>query len=97
MRFEDGGRLILYFTPEQPVCDRCRPRVHEIYAQKLVASSQADIEWARMWTTCQRCAGTVATDVLCTNSDCVIFFRRKRAQKDAEEASKTLSRFDVSW
>lgn len=82
---------------KQPVCDRCKPRVHQIYASKLHASNQADVEWARMWTTCQRCAGTVASDVLCSNADCVIYFRRKRAQKDAEEASKTLSRFDVAW
>lgn len=82
---------------KQPVCDRCKHRVHEIYASKLHASSMADVEWARMWTTCQRCAGTVASDVLCSNADCVIYFRRKRAQKDAEEASKTLARFDVSW
>jgi DNA polymerase delta subunit 1 len=81
----------------KPVCDRCKHRVHTIYAAKLQASSRADQEWARMWTTCQRCAGTVATDVLCSNADCVIYFRRKRAQKDAEDASKTLARFDVAW
>lgn len=83
--------------PKQPVCDRCKHKVHQIYAAKLHASNAADREWARMWTTCQRCAGTVASDVLCSNSDCVIYFRRKRAQKDAEEAAKTLSRFDVAW
>ncbi|THH28571.1 hypothetical protein EUX98_g5609 [Antrodiella citrinella] len=33
-------------------------------------------------------------DVLCTSKDCPIFYMRKKAQKDVEDANNTLERFD---
>ncbi|PSR90585.1 hypothetical protein PHLCEN_2v4878 [Hermanssonia centrifuga] len=33
-------------------------------------------------------------DVLCTSRDCPIFYMRKKAQKDVEDASAVLERFD---
>jgi hypothetical protein len=34
-------------------------------------------------------------DVLCTSKDCPIFYMRKKAQKDVEDAVNTLERFDA--
>jgi hypothetical protein len=37
-------------------------------------------------------------DVLCTSKDCPIFYMRKKAQKDVEDATAVLERFDMdSW
>lgn len=36
----------------------------------------------------------VLQDVLCTSKDCPIFYMRKKAQKDVEDAVNTLERFD---
>jgi DNA polymerase delta subunit 1 len=33
-------------------------------------------------------------DVLCTSKDCPIFYMRKKAQKDVEDANAVLERFD---
>ena len=33
-------------------------------------------------------------DVLCTSRDCPIFYMRKKAQKDVEDATVVLERFD---
>ena len=33
-------------------------------------------------------------DVLCTSRDCPIFYMRKKAQKDVEDGSAVLERFD---
>jgi DNA polymerase delta subunit 1 len=33
-------------------------------------------------------------DVLCTSKDCPIFYMRKKAQKDVEDAAAILERFD---
>jgi DNA polymerase delta subunit 1 len=33
-------------------------------------------------------------DVLCTSKDCPIFYMRKKAQKDVEDAVTMLERFD---
>ena len=34
-------------------------------------------------------------DVLCTSKDCPIFYMRKKAQKDVEDAVAMLERFDL--
>jgi DNA polymerase delta subunit 1 len=60
-------------------------------------ASTLEEEFARLWTGCQRCSGTVTQDVLCSNSDCPAFYSRRRAQKDVEEAERVLSRFDTTW
>ncbi|KAN0061513.1 DNA-directed DNA polymerase delta [Thecaphora frezii] len=80
-----------------PVCKNCRPRVAELYHEKLSRASALEVEFARLWTCCQRCQGSLAQDVLCTNKDCPIFFKRKRAQKDVEDAVKVVERFDTAW
>ncbi|KDN38570.1 hypothetical protein K437DRAFT_259358 [Tilletiaria anomala UBC 951] len=81
-----------------PVCNNCLPRINEIYHDKMAKASSLEVEFARLWTCCQRCQGSLAQDVICSNKDCPIFFKRKRAQKDCEEAVKVLERFDVrSW
>ncbi|KAJ3019409.1 DNA-directed DNA polymerase delta [Thoreauomyces humboldtii] len=36
-------------------------------------------------------------DVICTASDCPIFYMRKKAQKDMGDAAATLQRFDYAW
>ena len=81
-----------------PVCNNCLPRIADIYHDKMAKASTLEVEFARLWTCCQRCQGSLAQDVICTNKDCPIFFKRKRAQKDCEEAVKVLDRFDShSW
>lgn len=40
----------------------------------------------------QRCQGSLHQDVLCSASDCVVFYRRKKAQRDTSEAFTTLER-----
>ena len=47
-----------------------------------------------LWTQCQRCQGSLHTDVLCTSRDCPIFYRRKKVQKDLQEAQAQLERFE---
>ncbi|KAI0295971.1 hypothetical protein BC826DRAFT_1006478 [Russula brevipes] len=68
------------------VCDNCRPRISELY--------QKQVKFARLWTQCQRCQGSLHQDVLCTSRDCPIFYMRKKAQKDVEDGVAMLERFD---
>jgi DNA polymerase delta subunit 1 len=48
----------------------------------------------KLWTCCQRCQGSFHQDILCTNRDCPIFYKRKKVQKDLKDAHDALSRFD---
>ncbi|KAH7105874.1 DNA polymerase family B-domain-containing protein [Auriculariales sp. MPI-PUGE-AT-0066] len=64
---------------------------------QCASTSSLQVAFARLWTQCQRCQGSLHQDVLCSNKDCPIFYRRKKAQKDVEEAVNVLDRFDGDW
>ncbi|KAF8998547.1 DNA polymerase family B-domain-containing protein [Cyathus striatus] len=80
------------------VCNNCRPRIGELYQKQVLATSHMQVRYSRLWTQCQRCQGSLHQDVLCTSKDCPIFYMRKKAQKDVEDSTAVLERFDNdSW
>ncbi|KAH6916141.1 delta DNA polymerase [Coprinopsis sp. MPI-PUGE-AT-0042] len=76
------------------VCNNCINRIPELYQKQVLSSSELQVRFARLWTQCQRCQGSLHQDVLCTSKDCPIFYMRKKAQKDVEDANTLLARFD---
>ncbi|PCH44386.1 delta DNA polymerase [Wolfiporia cocos MD-104 SS10] len=76
------------------VCNNCRPRLGELYQKQVTTASEYQVRFSRLWTQCQRCQGSLHQDVLCSSKDCPIFYMRKKAQKDVEDANTTLERFD---
>ncbi|CEL61853.1 DNA polymerase delta subunit 1 [Rhizoctonia solani AG-1 IB] len=80
------------------VCNNCRPRLMELYYKQSRQTSDLQVAFARLWTQCQRCQGSLHQEVLCTSKDCPIFYMRKKAQKDVEESVAVLDRFtDETW
>ncbi|KAG8866794.1 DNA-directed DNA polymerase delta [Serendipita sp. 405] len=80
--------------PNGAVCDNCRPRLGELYQKHVGQCSKKQVAFARLWTQCQRCQGSLHLDVLCTSKDCPIFYMRKKAQRDVSEAETTMERFE---
>uniref|UniRef100_A0A0W0F7R7 DNA polymerase n=1 Tax=Moniliophthora roreri TaxID=221103 RepID=A0A0W0F7R7_MONRR len=80
---------------EGAVCNNCRPRLPELYQRQVSQASELQVRFSRLWTQCQRCQGSLHQDVLCTSKDCPIFYMRKKAQKDVEDANAVLERFDT--
>eukprot|EP00898_Chlorokybus_atmophyticus_P007411 jgi/Chlat1/7671/Chrsp64S09160 len=78
---------------EQTLCRHCRQRESELYYKSLRSVNELEDQFARLWTQCQRCQGSLHQDVLCTSRDCPIFYRRKKVQKDLGEAQGQLARF----
>ncbi|KAF9477762.1 hypothetical protein BDN70DRAFT_880775 [Pholiota conissans] len=76
------------------LCKNCRPRMQELYQKQVTSTSALQVRFSRLWTQCQRCQGSLHQDVLCTSKDCPIFYMRKKAQKDVEDANAVLERFD---
>lgn len=76
------------------VCNNCRPKIGELFQKQVTTASELQVRFSRLWTQCQRCQGSLHQDVLCTSKDCPIFYMRKKAQKDVEDANTTLERFD---
>ncbi|KDE06028.1 DNA polymerase delta catalytic subunit, variant [Microbotryum lychnidis-dioicae p1A1 Lamole] len=83
--------------PNKAVCENCAPRTAELYAKQLNITTAHETAYARLWTQCQRCQGSLVQDVLCTSKDCPIFYMRKKAQKDVAENVSVLDRFDGTW
>ncbi|KAJ2599815.1 DNA-directed DNA polymerase delta [Coemansia sp. RSA 1722] len=79
------------------VCKHCEPKLPEIYIRNMDVMRELEMRYARLWTECQRCQGSVNREVVCTNRDCPIFYMRKKSQKDAEEQAKVMERFDYTW
>ncbi|KAK4705460.1 DNA polymerase delta subunit 1, partial [Phenoliferia sp. Uapishka_3] len=79
------------------VCENCRPKTAELHAKQLAIATTSETAFARLWTQCQRCQGSLHQDVLCASKDCPIFYMRKKAQKDVAESVAVLDRFDGSW
>eukprot|EP00472_Partenskyella_glossopodia_P012617 CAMPEP_0197539516 /NCGR_PEP_ID=MMETSP1318-20131121/63041_1 /TAXON_ID=552666 /ORGANISM="Partenskyella glossopodia, Strain RCC365" /LENGTH=267 /DNA_ID=CAMNT_0043098261 /DNA_START=55 /DNA_END=855 /DNA_ORIENTATION=- len=69
------------------ICKHCEPMLSTIYHKKLTMVRQKEELFNKLWTQCQRCSGSLHQDVLCSNRDCPIFYRRKKVQKDLDEAS----------
>lgn len=76
---------------------KCKENEPEIYRWKLSEVNDMENKYSRLWTQCQRCQGSLHQDVLCTARDCPIFYMRKKAQKDLEEVTTQLHRFDLDW
>ncbi|KAH7042087.1 DNA polymerase delta catalytic subunit [Macrophomina phaseolina] len=82
------------------VCENCRPRFGELYQKTLSKVSDLEVRFARLWTQCQRCQGSMHNEVICSSRDCPIFYMRMKAKKDVEDVGKELVRFDrdaVVW
>ena len=76
------------------VCENCRPRIGELYTRQVRKVGELEVRFGRLWTQCQRCQGSIHTEVLCQSRDCPIFYMRMKARKEVEEGSRELSRFD---
>lgn len=82
------------------VCENCRPRFGELYQKTLSKVSDLEVRFARLWTQCQRCQGSVHCEVICSSRDCPIFYMRMKAKKDVEDSQREIGRFDrdaVIW
>lgn len=80
------------------VCENCLDKVEELYASALQSVNELEEKFARLWTQCQRCQGSLHQDVICTSKDCPIFYMRKKAQKELESGVDELVKFDhTAW
>ena len=77
----------------QLLCPHCAPKVAEIYASKLAIVNECEEKFARLWTQCQRCQGSLHQDVICSARDCALYYARVKSATLAREATVELSRF----
>ena len=69
-----------------------------IYQKEIGQFAALEGKFARLWTQCQRCQGSLHEEVICTSRDCPIFYMRKKIQIELTEKDKLIQRFGVpSW
>ena len=78
-----------------PLCANCHNagREVEIYCSKLDALNAQQQAFNQLWTECQRCQGSFHQEVICSNRDCPIFYKRKKVQIDLQTAQQALDKF----
>ncbi|SCU89708.1 LAME_0E05072g1_1 [Lachancea meyersii CBS 8951] len=78
---------------EGPLCDNCVTRSGELYVRALFDVRDLQQKFARLWTQCQRCSGSLHNEVLCSNKNCDIFYMRVKAKKEVQEKVIDLSKW----
>ncbi|CAD5114717.1 DgyrCDS3760 [Dimorphilus gyrociliatus] len=82
----------------QALCKHCAVDSSAIYQKEISNLQHLEEKFAKLWTQCQRCQGSLHEDVLCTSRDCPIFYMRKKVQKDLSDQDKTIERFEsLNW
>eukprot|EP00475_Leptophrys_vorax_P031536 TRINITY_DN4777_c0_g2_i1.p1 TRINITY_DN4777_c0_g2~~TRINITY_DN4777_c0_g2_i1.p1 ORF type:complete len:838 (+),score=202.62 TRINITY_DN4777_c0_g2_i1:254-2515(+) len=76
------------------VCHHCKDRLGELYSAEMSKMRFQQKLYNQLWTQCQRCQDSFHQDIICSNRDCPIFYRRRKVQKDLEELQVKLERFD---
>lgn len=76
------------------LCKHCEEKRGELLLGKIDEANALEARFAKLWTQCQRCQGSLHQDVLCTSKDCPIFYMRKKVQKDLKDSQETLKRFE---
>ncbi|KAL7112135.1 hypothetical protein ACP275_05G133300 [Erythranthe tilingii] len=79
---------------DHTLCSQCKGREAELYCKSIANVAELEELFGRVWTQCQECQGSLHQDVLCTSRDCPIFYRRKKVQKDMEQAKQELDRWN---
>lgn len=79
--------------PGTPLCVNCISKESELYISKLDEVNHHQQMFNRLWTECQRCQGSFHQEVICSNRDCPIFYKRKKVQIDLQGAQEQLDKF----
>ena len=76
-----------------PLCPSCRDKEVEIYTRTLHDVNTHQQLYSQLWTECQHCQGSFHQEVICSNRDCPIFYKRKKVQIDLQNLQESLNRF----
>lgn len=80
------------------VCEHCQEQKGAVYLNELEERNELEAKFARLWTECQRCQGSLHEEVICTSKDCPIFYMRKKIAVTLDDKEKVLQRFgQVEW
>lgn len=78
-------------------CKHCRPKKGELLQIELEKMNDLAIKFNKLWTQCQRCQGSLLDEVICTATDCPIFYMRTKIRKDTVSQQQVLNKFEMNY
>ncbi|KNH04195.1 DNA polymerase delta catalytic subunit [Perkinsela sp. CCAP 1560/4] len=85
-------------TEKGAVCTTCKPKEMQVFLRHIEKRNHYESLYARVWTECQRCQGSLHEEVLCSSKDCPVFYMRKKVQADLREEQTNVNRFQtLEW
>ncbi|KAJ0180423.1 hypothetical protein K1T71_003827 [Dendrolimus kikuchii] len=88
-----GCKTVMPDNTKKALCDHCLAKEGQFYIMEVFKLRQLQDKFARLWTECQRCQGSLHEEVLCTNRDCTIFYMRKKVGMELDVQEKSVLRF----
>lgn len=83
---------------KKALCQHCEKDSSNLFQKEISIGRNLEETFSRLWTECQRCQGSMHEEVLCTNSDCPIFYRRQKVKMELNNQTKKILRFgEPSW
>ena len=79
------------------LCENCLKNAPAIYMEKVLLAGNSEKNFQELWAECQRCQGSVCQEVLCTNRDCPIFYRREKVKKEMDYVKADLDKLAMIW
>jgi DNA polymerase delta subunit 1 len=79
---------------DDPLCDRCQSRYLEILISKMLEMEEMKAHYQDLWGECQKCQGSYTMDILCSNADCPIYYKRIKVKKDLGKKVKQMARLE---
>jgi len=77
------------------LCSKCKSKESQLYLKQMGVARKHQRHFHKLWTHCQRCQGSTTQQVLCSNRDCPIFYKRTKVKKDLQEALAALKHFSL--
>ncbi|VDM34153.1 unnamed protein product, partial [Hydatigera taeniaeformis] len=82
----------------EALCTYCQSKASEIYQKGTERLRALEARYARLWTECQHCQGSIHEQIICSSRDCPIFYMRTKAKTDLDEQVNIMKRFgEPSW
>ena len=72
--------MILAAMPDgqKSICRHCEDKEAELYIKQEFELQELKVDFARLWTQCQRCQGNMQEKVICSNSGMLRIFLRSQ-------------------
>ena len=79
----------------EALCRACTDKGPDVYTAAVAKRNHFESIYARVWTQCQQCQGSLHQEVLCSSRDCPVFYMRKKVEKDLKDSQDTIDRFGI--